>query len=66
MTQFADQVILRLTSQLISSITRVLQKLLQGLNGTAVSTFAIPTLLVLFVSRDLNLNDPESVMVLLG
>lgn len=66
MTQFADQVILRLTSQLISSITRVLQKLLQGLNGTAVSTFAIPTLLVLFVSRDLNLNDSESVMLLLG
>lgn len=63
MTQFADQVILRLTSQLISSIARVLQKLLQGLNGTAVSTFAIPTLLVLFVSRDLNLNDSESVMV---
>lgn len=66
MTQFADQVILRLTSQLISSIARVLQKLLQGLNGTAVSTFAIPTLLVLFVSRDLNLNDSESVMLLLG
>ena len=66
MTQFADQVILRLTSQLISSITRVLQKLLQGLNGTAVSTFAIPTSLVLFVSRDLNLNDSESVMLLLG
>ena len=66
MTQFADQVILRLTSQLISSIARVLQKLLQGLNGTAVSTFAIPTLLALFVSRDLNLNDSESVMLLLG
>ena len=54
MTQFSDKVNIRLISHL---------KLLKYFNGTAISTFAIPTLLVLLLSLDLNLNDWESVML---
>ena len=46
-TQFVDQVEIRLTSQLIKSISRVLQKLLKYFNGTIISTLSIfPPLLV--------------------
>ena len=40
-TQFADQVKMRLTSQLIKGISRVLQKLLKYFNGTIISTLSI-------------------------
>ena len=64
-TQFANQVKIRSNSQLTGGISRVLPKLLQYFNGTAISGFAIATL-VLFVSLELNLNDSESVMLSLG
>ena len=38
-TQFVDQDKIRLISQLIKGISRVLQKLLQYSNGTAILTF---------------------------
>ena len=41
MTKFADQVKIRLTSQLIKGISRVLQKLLKYFNGTIISTLFI-------------------------
>ena len=50
-------------SQLNSDTSKVLQKSLKYFNGTAISTFAIPALLVLFVSLDLYLNDSESVVL---
>ena len=65
-TEFADQVKRRFISQLISGISRVFQKLLEYFNGTAISTFAILTSLVLLVNLDLNLNDSQCVMLLLG
>ena len=63
-TQFADQVRIRLISQLIKGISRVLQKLLSYFNGTAIFAFILPALLVLFKNFDLNLNDLESVISL--
>ena len=46
MTQFADQSKIRVTSQLINSISRVLQKLLKYFNyGTIISTLSILLLL---------------------
>ena len=39
--QSLDQVKMRLTSQLINSISTVLQKLLKYFNGTAFSTFFV-------------------------
>ena len=38
-TQFSDQVKIKDTSQLISGMSKHLQKLLKYFNGTAVSTF---------------------------
>ena len=55
--QFVDQVRVRLILQLIKGISRVIQKLLKYFNGTAISTFTISSLLVLFKNFDLNLND---------
>ena len=53
-TQFLDQVKIRFISQLIKSISGVLQKLLKDFNGTAISTFLsvllssnLPVMLVL-------------------
>ena len=46
MTQFAGQVKIRLTSQLIKGISRVLQKILKYFNGTIISTFYVPNLLL--------------------
>ena len=57
MTHFADQVTIRLISQLIKGISRVLQKLVKYFNGTAIFAFMIPALLVLSNNLDLNLND---------
>ena len=61
-TQFADQVLLRLISHLIKSILRVLQNLLKYFNGTA----GVPQSLVLSKGFDLNLNDSESAILLFG
>ena len=57
-THFSDQVKMKLISQLIKDISRVLEKLLKHLNGTIISTsfvpFAATGLLVIFC---LNLNE---------
>ena len=66
MTQFSDQVRIKLISQLIKGIPRVLQKLLKYFNGTAISAFIIPALLVLSKNLDLNFNDSEFVIVACG
>ena len=58
--QFSDQVKIRLNLQLIKIISIVLQKLLT--NGTAISAFKIPSLLVLSKNFHLNLNELELVM----
>ena len=42
MTQFAGQDKIRLISQLIKGISRILQKLLQYLNEKAISVFTVP------------------------
>ena len=44
-TQFADHVKVKDTSQLISSISSVLQKLFKYFNGIKISTFSFSTLL---------------------
>ena len=62
MTQFADQVRIRLISQLIKSISIFLQKLLKYFKSTATSAFTIPSLVVLSNNLDLNLNDSELVI----
>ena len=41
-TQFADQVKIRLTSQLIKGISRVLKKLAKYFNGTIISISLVP------------------------
>ena len=61
-TQFADQVKVRLISELIKGISRVLLKLLKYFNGTAISAFITPSLLVAAKNLALNLNELESVM----
>ena len=56
---------MRLISQLIKEISRVLQKLLKYLYGTVILTsFILPFLGVLLVSSTLDLNDSESAKVL--
>ena len=62
-SQFADQFNVRLISQLISGISKVLQKVHKYFNGPAISTFALSELSLLIVNLDLNLNDSESVML---
>ena len=65
--QFAGQVRIKLISHLIKGISRVLQKLLKYLNGTAISTSSVLTSTgVLPVIFALNLNDSESTMVATG
>ena len=55
---------MRLISQLIKEISRVLQKLLKYLYGTVILTsFILPFLGVLLVSSTLDLNDSESAKV---
>ena len=65
-TQFADQVTIRLISQLIKSISRVLQKLLNYFNGTANFSSIMRTLLVLSKKFNLYFNDSDSIITLFG
>ena len=67
-TQFDDLVNIRLISQLIDSISRVIQKLLKYFNDTAVSTsFVLPSAGVFPVFiLILDLNNLESVHLLCG
>ena len=62
MIQVADQVRIRLISQLIKGILKVLKKLPKYFNGTAIFAFIIPRSLVLAKNLDLNLNELESVI----
>ena len=66
MTQFADQIRIRLISQLIKRISIVLQKLRKYFNEISILTFIVSALLVLFKDLDLNLNDSESVIEVSG
>ena len=50
-TQFADQVKVKDTSQLINDMSKLLQKLLKYFNGTAISTFSFYQI-CLFHSQD--------------
>ena len=52
-----DQVKIRLTSQSINGIFRVLQKLLKYFNGTLILTFFVPSFSVLSAIFALNLNE---------
>ena len=62
-TQSSDQSKMRLISQLINSISRVLQKLLKYFNGSANSTsFVLPAAGIFPVVLILNLNDSDYVM----
>ena len=65
-TQFADQVTIRLISKLIESISRVLQKLFNYFNGTANFSFIMRTLLVLSKKFNLYFNDSGSIITLFG
>ena len=66
-TQFADQVRIISTSQLIKSILRVLQKLIKYYQDIAISaTFVLPSARVLPVIFVLNLNVSESFIVVSG
>ena len=58
---------MRLTSQLINGISRVLQKLLRYFNGTIISTsFAFPAAGVFPAIFILGLNDSESAKLSFG
>ena len=62
-TQSADQVRMRLNSQLIKYISRVLQKLLKYFNDTAILTFVVLSSAGMFsVIFILDLNDSEVVV----
>ena len=66
-TQVDDHVKMKLTSQLINGISRVLQKLLKYFNGTIISTsFELPTAEVFSVIFILDLSDSESVKLSFG
>ena len=66
-TQSSDQAKLRLISQLINSISRVLQKLLKYFNGTTISRFfVLPSEGVLPVILILDLNDSYCVTLSFG
>ena len=56
-TQFADQVKIRLISQLVKGISRVLQKLPKYFNGTIISTSFVPSFSVWPVIFSLKLNE---------
>ena len=66
MTRFAEQNRMGLVSQLIKDNSRVLQKLLKLCNGAAISTFTVPASLVLVNYLNLNVNNLEFVIGLLG
>ena len=65
-TQFADQVRIRLTSQLIKGFSRALQILRKYFNDAAIFAYIISSLLVLSKNFDLNINDSDSVVTLFG
>ena len=66
-TQFSDQVRMRLDYQLIKGISRILQKLLKCLNGTAISlSFVLPTPGVFPVALTSDLTDLESAIAVLS
>ena len=56
-TQLDDHVKIRLTSQLIKGISKVLQKLLKYFSGTIISTSFVPPFPVRPVIFNLNLNE---------
>ena len=62
MMQFNEQVTIKLISQLIKDISRVLQNLLKYFNGTAIFTFIILALSILSNILDLNLNHSDSII----
>lgn len=62
MTQFNDQIKIKLISQLIKSILRVLQKLPRYLNDKAIFISTVLSSSILFLNLDLILIDLESVM----
>ena len=63
-TQVVDHVKLRLISQFIVDISRVLQKLLKYFNGTAVLTsFVLPLSVFLSIIITLDRNDSEFVII---
>ena len=65
--QVDDHVSLRLISQLISVISRILQKLLKYFNGTAILTsFVLPSAGFFPVNYALNLNDSKFAKVAFG
>ena len=66
MTQFADQVKIRLILQLIKEISLGFQKLLKYFNDKSISAFIIPSLLALSNNLGLNLNHAELVMGFTG
>ena len=58
---------MRLTSQLVNGISRVLQKLFKYFNGTIISTsFSLPAAGVFPVIFILDLNDSESAKLSFG
>ena len=62
-----DQVRIKLISQLIKGISRVLQKLLKYFSGTALLTsFVLAASDVLYANFALNLNDSESAIIAFG
>ena len=63
-TQFLDQVKIRLISQLINNILRAIQKLLKYFNGTDTSKyFVLRSSGVFPVTLILDLNDSDSVIL---
>ena len=63
-TQVVDHVKLRLISQFIVDISRVLQKLLKYFNGTAILTsFVLPLSVFLSIIFTLDRNDSEFVRI---
>ena len=55
--QFVDQVRIRLISQLLNDISKVLQKLMKYFNGTIILIFFVPSFSVLPIIFVLNLNE---------
>ena len=67
MIQVDDHIKIRLTSQLINSISGVLQKLLKYFNGTIILTsFVLPAAGFFPVIFILDLNDSDCIMLSLG
>ena len=56
-TQFTDQIRMTLISELINGISKVLQKLLNVLSGTIISTSFVPSVSVSSVFSCLNWNE---------